>query len=375
MDAAQFGAVLYVFLVSITLMGTAFLALGKDFALSLVRSASDPFVGLFIGILATSIIQSSSATTSIVIGSVAAVSPGGLDAFMSTAIPIIMGANLGTTVTAVLVSMGHVRRKEEFRRAFGCAMVHEVFKLTCVAVLFPLEMATGFLHHAARNLAAVLWSSAGGEGGAYGFHSPLKAILKPGADAVAWFFVPTDPAEASVLGAVALLLVALVLLFGSLWLMTKIMRRAMVGRAVTLIDNTIGRAPLLGLLVGFVLTAIVQSSSAVTSIMVPLAGAGVLTLEQVFPLELGSCLGTTVTGVLAALAVGPAGLAVALTHVLFNLAGIVLVYPVRWVRAKPVQVARWFAGVAAERKGYAIAYVIGTFYAIPGLFILLRAVL
>jgi sodium-dependent phosphate cotransporter len=68
--------------------------------------------------------------------------------------------------------------------------------------------------------------------------------------------------------------------------------------------------------------------------------------------------------------VGPAGLAVALTHVIFNLTGIVLIYPVPWVRAQPVRLAKWFAGIAAESKRYAVAYVLGTFFVVPGLMIL-----
>ncbi|MHC5056781.1 MAG: Na/Pi symporter, partial [Planctomycetota bacterium] len=355
LGVARFLVTLYAFLLSITLVGSAFLAFGEGFAAGLIRNTKNPFVGLFIGILATSIIQSSSATTSIVVGTVVAVGPERLHQFLPNAIPIIMGANIGTTVTAVLVSMGHIRRKEEFRRAFGGALVHEIFKLICVMVMFPLELATGFLQHSACALAGCLWSSAGKEGGAYAFGSPLKAILKPVAKALAGLFIDPDPGEVSTLGVTALLVIALAMLFGSLWLITKMMRRAVVGRAEALIDRTIGRAPFLGLMVGFVLTAIVQSSSAVTSILVPLAGAGVLTLAQIFPIELGSCLGTTVTGVLAALAVGPAGLAVALTHVIFNLTGIALIYPIPWVRAQPVRLAKWFAGIAAESKRYAVA--------------------
>lgn len=367
---ARFLPILYAFLLSITLVGSAFLAFGEGFAAGLIRSTGNPFVGLLIGILATSIIQSSSATTSIVVGTVVAAGPGGLDGFLPNAIPIIMGANLGTTVTAVLVSMGHIRRKDEFRRAFGGALVHEIFKLTCVLVLFPLELATGFIQRSARALAEFLWHSArtGAEG--YGFQSPLKAILKPAAKAIAGVFIDADPGKTSVFGVIALLVLSLVLLFGSLWLMSSMMRRAVAGQAVALIDRTVGRAPLVGLLAGFVLTAIVQSSSAVTSILVPLAGAGLLTLEQIFPIELGSCLGTTVTGVLAALAVGPAGLAVALTHVLFNAFGIALIYPVPRIRALPVQAAKWFAHLAAEQRHYAVAYVLGTFFVIPATLLL-----
>ena len=159
------------------------------------------------------------------------------------------------------------------------------------------------------------------------------------------------------------------------WLITKMMRRAVVGRAEALIDRTIGRAPFLGLVAGLVLTSIVQSSSAVTSILVPLAAAGVLSLNQIFLIALGSCLGTTVTALMASLATGPAGVIVALTHVLLNLTGIVLIYPVPQVRVLPVRLARWFAGVAAESKFYAIGYVVGVFFLVPGGLILLVRVL
>jgi len=367
---ARFLVVLYVFLLSITLVGMAFLAFGEGFTSGLIAKTRNPFVGLFIGILATSIVQSSSATTSIVVGMTLGMSKAAFHEFLPNAIPIIMGANLGTTVTAVLVSLGHINRKEEFRRAFGGALVHEAFKLLCVIVMFPLEIATGFLKHSACALADLLWSSAGSAGESKAFGSPLKAILEPVATMFAGLFFDLKAKEVSTLGVIVVLVIALVMLFGSLWLITKIMRRAVVGRAEALIDRTIGRAPLLGVVVGFVLTAIVQSSSAVTSILVPLAGAGVLTLNQIFLIALGSCLGTTVTGVLAALAAGPFGLVVALTHVIFNLTGIVLVYPIPWVRALPVRFAEWFARIASESKRYAVAYVLGTFFVLPGLMVL-----
>ncbi|MHC4251420.1 MAG: hypothetical protein ACYS9X_20060, partial [Planctomycetota bacterium] len=235
LGVAKFLVILYAFLLSITLVGSAFLAFGEGFAAGLIRSTKNPFVGLFIGILATSIVQSSSATTSIVVGITFGMGKKEFAEFLPNAIPIIMGANIGTTVTAVLVSMGHIRRKEEFRRAFGGALVHEIFKLICVIVMFPLELATGFLQHSACALAGCLWSSAGKEGGGYAFGSPLKAILKPVAKVFAGLFIDPDPEKVSKLGVTALLVIALVILFGSLWLITKMMRRAVVGRAEALI--------------------------------------------------------------------------------------------------------------------------------------------
>jgi sodium-dependent phosphate cotransporter len=144
-------AVLYVFLVSVQLLGTGFKMFGGEFSERLIATTSNPFIGLFIGILATSIVQSSSMTTSTVVGFVAS---GMLS--IENAVPIIMGANIGTTVTCAIVSLGHVTRKEEFRRAFAAASVHDFFNVLAVLVLFPLEIATGFLRRSAQALSGLL---------------------------------------------------------------------------------------------------------------------------------------------------------------------------------------------------------------------------
>ncbi|HQV33419.1 MAG TPA: Na/Pi symporter, partial [Calditrichia bacterium] len=83
---------LYLFLVSINLMGASMKMFGKGFAETLINNTANPLVGLFIGIFATSLVQSSSTTTSIVVGLV-----GGGVMTVSNAIPIIMGANMGTS--------------------------------------------------------------------------------------------------------------------------------------------------------------------------------------------------------------------------------------------------------------------------------------
>lgn len=137
---------LYSFLVSIGLMGEAFKGLGKNFAENLIRTTANPFVGLFIGILATSIVQSSSAITSIIVGMVGSevIVNGSTMPLLtvSNAIPIIMGANIGTTVTSTIVSFGHFTRREEFKRAISGATVHDFFNFICVCIMFPLEMVT-----------------------------------------------------------------------------------------------------------------------------------------------------------------------------------------------------------------------------------------
>jgi sodium-dependent phosphate cotransporter len=114
----------------------------------------------------------------------------------------------------------------------------------------------------------------------------------------------------------------------------------------------------------------VQSSSITTSILVPLAGAGILTLRQLFPVTLGANIGTTVTALLASLAVsGPTarlGLQIALCHLLFNLTGILLIYMVPPIRQIPLRLASWLADVAVRSRRYALLYVVALFYGLPG---------
>jgi len=121
---------LYGFLVSIGLLGKAFKMFSGGFVGDLVQSASNPLVGLFVGILATTLVQSSSTTTSLV---VALVGSGTMP--IDTAIPVVMGANIGTSVTNTLVSLGHISHGQEFRRAFAASTVHDFFNLLAVAVL------------------------------------------------------------------------------------------------------------------------------------------------------------------------------------------------------------------------------------------------
>ena len=138
-------ASLYLFLIGIGGMGAAFKGEFKETAAKLLEATRSPIVGLFIGILATTIVQSSSTTTSLIVGLVAA---GAVD--IGGAIFMVMGANVGTTVTAKIVSLGHITRKAEFRRAFAASSVHDTFNLITVAILLPLEYSFHILERMAR---------------------------------------------------------------------------------------------------------------------------------------------------------------------------------------------------------------------------------
>ncbi len=146
----------------------------------------------------------------------------------------------------------------------------------------------------------------------------------------------------------------------------------MVRRVEAIVSRVFKRNVILAMIVGVVVTVMVQSSSITTSLLVPLAGAGILTLRQAFPITLGANIGTTVTALLAALAAtdenAAAGLTIALVHLLFNLSGTVLIYPIRQIRNIPLAAARKMADIAVESRKWALLYILLLFYGLPALF-------
>ncbi len=361
---------LFLFLVSIQLVGDSFKLFGSDLAKKVFEFTDHPLTGLFIGIFATSLVQSSSTTTSIVVGLVGAGTLGvanGHGLSVENAVPVIMGANIGTSVTNTIVSIGHIARGNEFRRAFAAATVHDFFNLLSVLVLFPLQVSTHFLSNTALFISGSLTG-----GTDLKFASPVKAVVKPVShaikDIVSWCTV------SETLQAVVLLLLAAVFLFLSLKYLTVVLRGAVVEKASTFFERTVFRTPMLAFLVGMVLTAVVQSSSVTTSMVVPLAGAGILTLRQIYPYTLGANIGTTITALLASLAVTAnfeAAAAVAISHLLFNVCGILVIVPLRPIRELPLRAAELLAKQASQRKWVPVVYVIVVFFLIPGILIVL----
>lgn len=347
-----FVAALYGFLLSIQLISGSLKLFGVDFAETLISLTDNPILGLFIGVLVTVLIQSSSATTSIVVGFVAA---GTIS--VENAIPIVMGANIGTTVTNTLVSLYHISRKEEFTRAFPSAMIHDIFNLLAVAVLLPLEI---FLHPIGH-VSGFLARAFEGVGGLK-VVGPLAVAVKPVAKAIihlvgskAYFSLP----------------IALVMLFFGLKFMVDNMRKLVGSKTEIVVDRYLFGGPLRALLLGLVITAIIQSSSVTTSFIVPIVGAGLITLEQIFPYTLGANMGTTITAILAALVTGsPFAIQVAFAHLIFNIFGIAIWYPLKVV---PITLAKLIGKSVARHRWLAFVYIAVIFIIIPvGLILLLR---
>lgn len=350
---------LYLFLVSIGLMGAAFKGFGKDFAENLIRTTSNPFVGLFIGILATSLVQSSSTTTSVVVGIVGA---GGLT--IQNAIPIIMGANIGTTVTNTLVSLGHVGRRDEFRRAIAAATVHDFFNLICVIFLFPFELLTGYLEKSATFLSSV-FSGIGG----VKFVSPVKLATKPAVGMIKEFAKWLTNADLSAY--ILMTILSFIILFAALYFIVKVMNSLVISRVEIALDNVISKTPVMGVCAGLIFTIAVQSSSITTSLLIPLVAAGVLRVEGAFPITVGANIGTTTTAILASFATGNiSAIIIAFAHFMFNLTGTLVIYPISIFRKIPIRLAKRFGALASVKKRYAAMYVVGVFFIVPTLLIL-----
>lgn len=348
---------LYFFLVGIGAMGASFKMMGKDYTKTLLGSSAPPIISLFIGILATTLVQSSSTTTSIVVGMVAA----GAISF-DVAIFMVMGANVGTTVTNTIVSLGHFVNSNEYKRAFAAATVHDFFNLIVLAVIFPLEVFTGFLNWIAHFLSQGFQAVGGTK-----LASPVKLVTSPTIK-----FLKTTISDIGA-GGPTLLIIAIIITFVMLMLLVQALKGLVVTKLENLFDRLLFKTPYRGLAFGILLTVLVQSSSITTSLAVPLVGAGILSLRQAFPFTMGANIGTTITAVLASVAAlaaadpGDQGnallaLSVAAHHVAFNVVGVAFMWPIRRV---PVAIAEAFARLVSWNRLVPLIYVIVVFYAGP----------
>lgn len=348
-------AFLFLFLVGVKSLETGISSLGEGFVDSVFSSVSSPLAGLAAGILATVLVQSSSVSTATIVGLVGSgVLP------VTYAVPMVMGANIGTTVTNSLASLGHLRQSAYFQRAFAAATVHDYFNILAVAVLLPIEIAFGLISWIAK------WATDAIDGllPAVDGSSPIKDAVKT---PVGWIEEAVEGLGLAAGMGPILLIAGLGLIFVSLWQITRNMKAVMSGRMENAINSILSRgAGVNALLVGLLMTIAVQSSSITTSILVPLVAAGVLTLRNAFPVTLGANLGTTVTALLASVAAeSSAALTVALAHVTFNVLGILIFYPIPAMREIPLRLAERTAVAAVKNKGLVLAYLVGVFMVAP----------
>jgi sodium-dependent phosphate cotransporter len=363
---------------------------------------TNPIAGLMIGILATVLVQSSSTSTSIIVSLVGA---GAMS--IEVAIPVVMGANIGTSVTNTLVAMGQANDSDQFEKAFAGATVHDMFNFLAVMVLLPIEVVTGMLKHLTG---AIMPADLGPKGDKW--VGPIKIIVGPvvklfldvdskvvekvaaGSTTCADIYAKiltgngpcgegkatgiikcacnsdgsikycptffTDHATADdemAAGGVALF-ISLVLLCVCLGVLVRILQHMVMGTSATMLRKATDVNGYLAMLIGCGITILVQSSSITTSVLTPLVGVGVLPLSKMYPLSLGANIGTTFTAILASLVSSkPAAVQIALCHLFFNLIGILIWYPIPFMRNVPLKAARGLGTLTRRYKSFPLIYI------------------
>lgn len=341
---------LYMFLVGIAGMSSAIKHMGSGFAETVLTTTSDPFIALFIGIFATVLFQSSSTTTSLIVGMV---SSGSLT--IAGSIPMIMGANIGTTVTNTIVSIGHINKRTEFKRAFAASTVHDFFNILAVIIVFPIEIIFHPLQKISEWFALQIFGRIENLD-VLQTKSPIKVAVKAGSEFIQKFTFDND---------VVYLILSVCITFLMLYSIVKLLRSLVLKKIEGFFDQYIFNTAMKAMLFGVIITIMVQSSSITTSLVVPLAGAGVLTLRQIFPFTLGANIGTTVTALLAALTGTVSALVAGFSHLLFNIFGIIIIYGIPALRNIPIFLAENIADIAVEKKYVPILYLLIIFVLIP----------
>jgi sodium-dependent phosphate cotransporter len=270
-------------------------------------------------------------------------------------------------VTGLIVSLGTMRIRRQFRRAYAAALLHAVPNIMTVMILFPIEWITSTIF---QNGQGILANIAGRIAGSMGFDevtkptNPIKVITKPVVSLVE-SLTEWVGGGASMVSSISLSVIGLLLLFLSLVFLVKNLKGAVLSRLEGLFSTVFFRNDFVAWLSGIFSTISVQSSSVTTSLMVPIVGAGAVKLKRAFPFMLGANIGTTVTGLIAALA-NPtsAAVTVAIAHVLFNCCDNLIWYPLRKI---PIRISKSYSALASRSKKWAFIFLAVVFVVLPAI--------
>jgi solute carrier family 34 (sodium-dependent phosphate cotransporter) len=409
-------ALLYLFLFSLTLLSSSAKVISGCHASELVGSNTNPITGLMIGLISTALIHSSSTVTSIVVS----ITPSVLS--VEQAIYIMMGSNIGTTITNTMVSLTQMGDADQLERAFTGATVHDIFNVYSVLLFFPIEWATGFLKH----LTAWMTKNAN-LNGEQRWNGPAAAFVAPLSNRIiesneqmlndiaanstiyncnsGEMFYPTecnDPSNPTAstcskqgliscnadtgncpaffqVGAVAhddkvsggaVFFIAVSLLFTSFVLLLIALQRILIGVSTRVIYKATEVNGYVAICIGCGITMVIQSSTVFTSVLTPLVGLDILRLEQMYALTLGANLGTCVTALLAStVSDSVESLQVALSHFMFNFLGILVFYPVPFMRELVLETSRRIGKCTRIWRGFPILFIAIMFGFLPFLFI------
>ncbi len=354
-NALYIAIAIYFFLLSINLISTAFGMIGSVTAESYFLDAtSNPFIGLFIGLLITAILQSSSTVTTMTVAAVA-----GSTISFESAIPIIMGANVGTTLTSTIVSLGYMPKKNEFRKAISAGTLHDIFNILIIFILFPLELKFQVLSAVSKSIVDSIQMGVS-VADASSFSLGINSI----------FIEPVASFIGQIISNPFLLLIfSFFLLFGMIKLLSKIIYKELIGRSKNKFEDFVFKNKYSSFGWGAVITALVQSSSVTTSLMVPLVATGKISLKKSFHFIMGANIGTTVTALIAAIFRSEAALYLAIAHLMLNLIGVLIFLPFPALAKIPENLAKQLGVITLKYRIVGFVYILLVFFLIPFLLI------
>ncbi|ANQ51062.1 Na/Pi symporter [Flammeovirga sp. MY04] len=344
----------YLMFLAFGVMKYSFTLMGSEIAEDLVKVPHNPFIYFFIGLLGAAVFQSSSAVTTIVVGAVAS---GHMS--LDDAVFIVMGANIGTTVTSTIVALSYIDDKSVFMRALSGAALHDFFNISVALIFLPLEIFTGFLSNLSQKLAGILFDQPTDlavknfNGFGFGLDGVVKYLFSNLTD-YPWL----------------IFFIAIVLIVGSLKLIGGVTKQALMENNSISTNSLIFKSDGGSLLSGTLITSIVQSSSITSSLIVPLTASKKISLEKGYMFIMGANVGTTITALFASITTGTEyGIEIALTHVLFNVLGVLIFLLIPGVKKFPIWYAKKLGFLAAKDRIFGFLYLFTLFFVLPFLLV------
>lgn len=338
--------------------------MSSGYAQRIFSSATHPLIGLVLGILAAALLQSSSTATAL---TVAAVGTGAIP--VPVAIPLIMGANIGTTLTALVASFSYGRRSGARHRALSAAFLHAWFNVLMVAVLLPVELLLHPLQALSRAITEPFFSGEHGEFPAgpvlTGPFTPL--IEAVGTQGVLGRLFPT-------IGGPVCVLLGAIFLFLGLRTMRVLLRTLFAATTLSALERTVGGSPAAGVATGAVGTAVIQSSTVTIISLLPFAATRSLKQREALFLILGANVGTTLGALLAFLALPDSpleafALQAAFVHVIFNVVGAGCVLAIPALRRALLRLAALSAHQADKSVPTALTALLAAYCALPAIIV------
>jgi phosphate:Na+ symporter len=241
--------------------------------------------GILAGTIGTAIIQSSSATTVIVVG---LVNSGVMT--LKQSVGVIMGANIGTTVTAQLLRLADIKSDIWYVNILNPHIFGPYFLVAGFLLYLYIHIRN---HH----------------------HRHMRKFVSIAMIGLGMIFVGMNGMEQSVTSA-----------SNSEWLKSAF---------------TTFRHPLIGVLVGTGVTALIQSSSASVGILQASASTGLISVSAAIPIIMGQNIGTCITCILAAIRANRTAKKAAVVHLLFNIFGTILIMPCIYIFKHFFSIASW----------------------------------